>query len=110
MLIKKQIAIIGGGPSALLLAAFIDTQKYTVTIYEKNKATGRKFLVAGKGGFNLTHAEPLKSFINKYTPKGFLDDAILNFSNTDFMSWLKIYYSKLYRILFRRQELAGYRV
>ena len=88
MLIKKQIAIIGGGPSALLLAAFIDTQKYTVTIYEKNKATGRKFLVAGKGGFNLTHAEPLKSFINKYTPKGFLDDAILNFSNTDFMSWL----------------------
>ena len=46
---KKSISIIGSGPSALFLAAFLDLEKYDVTIYEKNKTAGRKFLVAGKG-------------------------------------------------------------
>ena len=55
----KQIAIIGGGISAFLLASTLDAEKFTITIYEKNKTTGRKFLVAGKGGFNLTHSEPI---------------------------------------------------
>ncbi|MFT4611477.1 MAG: putative flavoprotein (TIGR03862 family) [Glaciecola sp.] len=85
---KKQIAIIGGGPSAFLLAAFLDANKFTVTIYEKNKTSGRKFLVAGKGGFNLTHSEPIDQLIKRYTPSGFLDKALLNFTNTDFRNWL----------------------
>ncbi len=85
---KKQIAIIGGGPSAFLLAAFLDTEKFTITIYEKNKTSGRKFLVAGKGGFNLTHSEPIDQLIKRYTPNYFLDKALLNFTNTDFRNWL----------------------
>lgn len=85
---KKQIAIIGGGTSALLVAAFLDAKKYTITIYEKNKTTGRKFLVAGKGGFNLTHSEPIDQFIKRYTPNGFLDKALLNFTNINFRNWL----------------------
>tara|TARA_B100000809_G_scaffold222282_1_gene231152 strand:+ start:1824 stop:3011 length:1188 start_codon:yes stop_codon:yes gene_type:complete len=85
---KKQIAIIGGGPSAFLLAAFLDATKFTITIYEKNKTSGRKFLVAGKGGFNLTHSEPVEQLIRRYTPSGFLDKALLNFTNTDFRNWL----------------------
>lgn len=85
---KKQIAIIGGGPSAFLLAAFLDPTHFTVTIYERNKTAGRKFLVAGKGGFNLTHSEPINQLIARYTPKEFLENPLLNFTNTDFRNWL----------------------
>jgi uncharacterized flavoprotein (TIGR03862 family) len=86
---KKTIAIIGGGPSAFLLAAFLDATQFAVTIYEKNKTSGRKFLVAGKGGFNLTHSEPMEQLIKRYTPTSFLDNSLLNFTNTDFRNWLE---------------------
>ncbi|WP_341221308.1 NAD(P)-dependent oxidoreductase [Polaribacter atrinae] len=86
---KKTISIIGSGPSSLLLAAFLDANKFEVTIYEKNKAAGRKLLVAGKGGFNLTHSEPIANFIERYTPTGFLKSALLGFTNDDFRDWLK---------------------
>lgn len=86
---KKSVAIIGGGPSAFLLAAFLDATKFTVTVYEKNKTAGRKFLVAGKGGFNLTHSEPIEQLIKRYTPNGFLDNALLDFTNSDFRNWLE---------------------
>jgi uncharacterized flavoprotein (TIGR03862 family) len=86
---KKHISIIGGGPSAFLLAAFLDLEKFKVTIYEKNKTCGRKFLVAGKGGFNLTHSEPINQLVNRYTSNGFLDKALQNFTNTDFRDWLE---------------------
>lgn len=85
---KKQVAIIGGGPSAFLLAAFLDAEKFEITIYEKNKTSGRKFLVAGKGGFNLTHSESIKQLITRYTSNDFLDESLLNFTNTDFRNWL----------------------
>ena len=85
---KKTISIIGSGPSSLLLAAFLDTQKFDITIYEKNKTAGRKFLVAGKGGFNLTHSESISNFIERYTPSGFLKNALLNFTNDNFRNWL----------------------
>jgi uncharacterized flavoprotein (TIGR03862 family) len=84
---KKTVSIIGGGPAAMLLAAHLDSNLFDVTIYEKNKALGRKFLVAGKGGFNLTHSENLSDFILRYTPSEFLKEAITNFSNSDLITW-----------------------
>ncbi|MGJ8744647.1 NAD(P)/FAD-dependent oxidoreductase [Polaribacter sp.] len=86
---KNKISIIGSGPSSLLLAAFLDTKKFDVTIYEKNKTAGRKFLVAGKGGFNLTHSEPITQLIERYTPSDFLENSLLSFTNDDFRNWLK---------------------
>jgi uncharacterized flavoprotein (TIGR03862 family) len=86
--VKKSVSIIGGGPAALLLAAFLDCQKFKVTIYEKNKALGRKFMVAGKGGFNLTHSEPIDELIARYTPSDFLKEALLTFDNQDFRNWI----------------------
>ena len=86
---KKSIAVIGGGPAALFLAAFIDSEKFDVTIYEKNKQFGRKFLVAGKGGFNLTHSEDIQTFIQRYTPTNFLENALNSFTNVDLRNWLK---------------------
>jgi len=85
---KKKITIIGGGMSAFLLASTLNAEKFTITIYEKNKTTGRKFLVAGKGGFNLTHSELLETFIKKYTPTDFLEKSLENFTNKDFRNWL----------------------
>lgn len=85
---KKQVVIIGGGISAFLLASTLDTQKFKVTIYEKNKTAGRKFLVAGKGGFNVTHSESIETFIKKYTPTNFLENSLCSFTNTNFRNWL----------------------
>ena len=85
---KSQVAIIGGGPAAMSLAAFLDSSTFKVTIYEQNKALGRKFLVAGKGGFNLTHSEELDSFMHRYTPHSFLAPMIQSFDNQDLRKWL----------------------
>ena len=85
---KKQVAIIGGGTASLFLAAFLNTDIYNVTIFEKKTALGRKFLVAGDGGFNLTHSEELSIFKSRYTPASFLDNALDYFSNTDLRKWL----------------------
>ena len=85
---KKTISIIGGGPTSLLLAAFLDVDKFDITIYEKNKTLGRKFLVAGKGGFNLTHSEPIYDLIERYTPSDFLKNSLSSFTNNDFRKWL----------------------
>lgn len=85
---KRSVAIVGGGPSALLLAAHLDEDKFSVSIYERNGALGRKFLVAGDGGFNLTHSEDLPAFISRYTPAGFFEKIISQFSNTDLRAWL----------------------
>lgn len=86
---KKSIAIIGGGPAALMLAAQLDETKFDVTIYERNAAVGRKFLVAGDGGFNLTHSEELEKFISRYTPSDFLKNSISSFTNDNLRDWLK---------------------
>ena len=86
---KRTIAIIGGGPSALMLAAQLDEKKFEVSIYEKNAAPGRKFLVAGQGGFNLTHSEPLEDFVQKYVPATFFEPLLHSFSNVDMQNWLK---------------------
>jgi len=85
---KKELAIIGGGTAGLFLAAFIDTEIFDVTIYEKMNTLGRKFLVAGDGGFNLTHGEEMPSFMSRYTPPAFLKEALRAFSNRDFRAWL----------------------
>ena len=86
---KQNITIIGGGPASMMLACSLDASKFNISIYEKNAALGRKFLVAGKGGFNLTHSENLEQFIERYHPKQFIEPFLKHFSNSDFRDWLK---------------------
>lgn len=85
---KKTVAVIGGGTSALMLGAQLDSTLFDVTIYEKNAAPGRKFLVAGDGGLNLTHSENIRDFISRYTPSAFFEPILNAFTNTDFRDWL----------------------
>jgi uncharacterized flavoprotein (TIGR03862 family) len=63
----KNIAIIGAGPAGLMAAETLANDKVEVHIYDAMPSAGRKFLVAGKGGLNLTHAEPYESFITRYS-------------------------------------------
>lgn len=62
----KSIAIIGGGPSGLMAAEVLATAGHQVTIYDQMPTPGRKFLLAGRGGLNLTHSEPLEHLISRY--------------------------------------------
>ena len=62
----KQIAVIGAGPSGLMAAEILASAGHAVTIYDRMPSPGRKFLLAGRGGLNLTHSEPLESFIRRY--------------------------------------------
>lgn len=85
---KKKICIVGGGPAAMILAAHLDPNKFDVHLFEKNKTLGRKFLVAGKGGFNLTYHCDQASLMQTYTPDTFLQNALDFFNNNDVRSWL----------------------
>jgi uncharacterized flavoprotein (TIGR03862 family) len=86
--LKKKVTIIGGGACALMLACELNPNIFDVSICEKNATLGRKFLVAGDGGFNLTHSEDPEIFISRYTPSGFLQNAFNTFNNLDFVKWL----------------------
>lgn len=62
------VAIVGGGPAGLMAAESLMQSGVAVTVYDAMPSVGRKFLQAGKGGLNLTHAEPLSSFVARYSP------------------------------------------
>ena len=85
---KQSISIIGGGTASLMLAAFLDSRIFDITIYEQKSSLGRKFLVAGDGGFNLTHSETIEHFKQRYYPNEVLDKALDEFNNEDFRAWL----------------------
>ena len=60
------IAVIGGGPAGLMAAETAAQAGMQVDVYERMGSVGRKFLVAGKGGLNLTHAEPFAAFVTRF--------------------------------------------
>ena len=80
----RNLTIIGGGPSALMLAAQIDTKKYQVTLCEQKKTVGRKFLVAGEGGLNLTYNCSIEELIRQYSPSDFMSPILRKFTNEDY--------------------------
>ena len=60
------IAIIGAGPAGLIAAETLAGAGRAVTVYEHKPSPGRKFLMAGRGGLNLTHSESLQDFLRRY--------------------------------------------
>ena len=63
---KKNIVIIGGGPAGLMAAEILSAHGLAVDLYDAMPSVGRKFLLAGVGGLNITHSEPLDAFIGRY--------------------------------------------
>ena len=73
------LVVIGGGPAGLMAAEVARAAGVQVDLYEAMGSVGRKFLIAGKGGLNLTHAEPRPAFDQRYRDRadavgGWLDD------------------------------------
>lgn len=86
--VRAEVAIIGGGPAGLLAAQRLAEAGRRVVLYEAQATVGRKFLVAGHGGFNLTNSEPLPGFAGRYGAHelrfgGFLG----HFSPADLRQW-----------------------
>ncbi len=63
---NKSVAIIGGGPSGLMAAEVMSAHGVKVDVYDSMSSLGRKFLMAGKSGLNITHSEPFEQFISRY--------------------------------------------
>jgi uncharacterized flavoprotein (TIGR03862 family) len=60
------VAVIGAGPAGLIAAEVLAQGGAAVTVYDAMPSAGRKFLMAGRGGLNLTHSEPLPEFLARY--------------------------------------------
>ena len=63
---ETAIAIIGGGPAGLMAAEVLAAAGHAVTVFDAKPSVGRKFLLAGKGGLNLTHSEPFEPFVSRF--------------------------------------------
>jgi len=60
------VAIVGAGPAGLMAAEVLSRAGVATQVFDAMPSVGRKFLLAGKGGLNLTHSEPLEAFISRY--------------------------------------------
>jgi uncharacterized flavoprotein (TIGR03862 family) len=63
---KTQVAVVGAGPAGLMAAETLAQGGAGVTVYDAMPSAGRKFLMAGRGGLNLTHSEALPAFLTRY--------------------------------------------
>ena len=63
---EPEVAIVGAGPAGLMAAETIASAGVRVTVYDRMPSVARKFLMAGRGGLNLTHSEPLNVFLARY--------------------------------------------
>src|ERR1700732_1276891 len=64
--LKSGVAILGAGPAGLMAAEVLAQGGARVTVYDAMASAGRKFLMAGRGGLNLTHSEALPAFLARY--------------------------------------------
>ena len=82
------VRVVGAGPAGLMAAEVLAMGGAKVAIIDHKQAPARKFLLAGRGGLNLTHSEPLERLLQRYgDAKDFLAPAINAFSPTDVMAW-----------------------
>jgi uncharacterized flavoprotein (TIGR03862 family) len=81
-------AVIGGGPAGLMAAETLVRTGLKVTVYEQMPSVGRKLLMAGRGGLNLTHAEPLPVLLSRYgAAQAWLEPIIAAFPPEALIAW-----------------------
>ena len=84
----RRIAIIGGGPAGLMAAEELSRAGHAVTVYEAMPTVARKFLLAGKSGLNITHAEPYECFVTRFgTAANWLRPMLDGFTPSDVREW-----------------------
>ncbi len=85
-----QIAVIGAGPAGLIAAERLAEHGHAVTVYDQMPSPGRKFLLAGRGGLNLTHSEARDRFLLRYgSAAAWLAPCIDHFSPEDLRQWCR---------------------
>ena len=89
---RKHIVIVGGGPAGLRAAEVCSAdESVRVSLFDQKRSVGRKFLVAGKGGLNITHSEPLDTFETRYSgpgqPSDFWKRTLTGFDNRATRAW-----------------------
>ncbi|MDE2155011.1 MAG: TIGR03862 family flavoprotein [Xanthomonadaceae bacterium] len=85
-----RLAIIGGGPAGLMAAEQAVDAGMAVDLYDAMGSVGRKFLLAGKGGLNLTHAEPFANFVGRYGERqGEIADWLRAFDADALRAWAR---------------------
>ena len=81
-------AVVGGGPGGLMAAEVLAGAGVAVTLFERMPSVGRKLLLAGRGGLNLTHSEPLAQLLGRYGPaEERLAEAVRSFGPDDLRAW-----------------------
>lgn len=82
------IAVIGAGPAGLMAADVLSAAGRRVVVYERMPSVARKFLMAGRGGLNLTHSEPFEHFLTRYGETATRLKPILEaFTQGDLIAW-----------------------
>lgn len=85
---NKTVAVIGGGPAGLMAAEVISAHGVHVDVYDSMPSLGRKFLMAGKSGLNLTHSEPFERFVSRYGKRrAQLEEMLKTFGPEQIRDW-----------------------
>jgi uncharacterized flavoprotein (TIGR03862 family) len=85
-----RVAVVGAGPAGLMAAEVLAGGGCTVTVYDRMPSVGRKFLLAGRGGLNLTHSEPSELFLSRYGPaRDWLAPIIEAFPPAALIAWVE---------------------
>jgi len=84
----KTVAIIGGGPAGLMAAEIIAAEGHSVSVYDAMPSVGRKFLLAGVGGMNITHAEPAEDFHARYSANAQFLNTLKQFDASALRNWV----------------------
>src|SRR5271170_1587180 len=82
------VLIVGGGPAGLRAAELVSAAGLRTVLADRMPSVGRKFLVAGRGGLNLTHSEPVENFPSRYGDStGRWQKLLADFSPQDLRTW-----------------------
>ncbi len=82
------VAVIGAGPAGLMAAEVLSQGGQPVEVFDAMASSGRKFLLGGKGGLNLTHSEPFDTFVSRYgARRAQVEPWLREFGPTDLRDW-----------------------
>ena len=85
-----RLAVVGGGPAGLMAAETARAAGASVDVFEAKGSVGRKFLIAGKGGLNLTHSEPFAAFVDRYgSRRPEIEPWLREFGADDLREWAR---------------------
>lgn len=88
--IAREVHVIGAGPAGLMAAERLATAGLRVVVHERMPSVARKFLMAGRGGLNLTHSEPMGRFLPRYgAAQATAADWISAFTPVDLIAWVE---------------------